>query len=304
MTLKELFQQAPQVDRVLKDHAMYWAHLPSKSDAGKDEETLQEHVELVNNYAKKIIELHNLEPVIDSLVSALVERLPEQLDRQFLESEIKRRFVYSIVFHDFGKVNANFQIDRMKNHKHFSSRKNVPFQPEHAHSELSAFLYNSFFLKKSPPTSQEGQILAILSLYFSYPILNHHKKGLFDPGEEYSKKSSWSLRFPEFAAFEKLYNWEQHDNEPVLRKVMMNVQQAFLQFQKQSKDNFALFALLKLNFSILTASDYLATSHYMNGFPVDDFGKRSFIKTIQQGNMGGFVFYKFSLSKSNRANQQ
>jgi len=272
MTIKELFQQAPQIDSVLKDHAMYWAHLPARSDSGKDEETLHKHVELVNTYAEKIVEVNNLEPVINSLVEALVESLPEQLDRQLLESAIKRRFVYSIVFHDFGKVNVNFQIDRMKNHKHFSDRISVPFQPEHAHSELSAFIYNSFFLKEAPPTSPEGQMLAILTLYFSYPILNHHKKGLFDPGEEYSKKSSWNLRFPEFTAFEKLYNWQQQDDEPMLRKIMLNVQQAFLQFQRRNKDNFALFALLKLNFSILTASDYLATSHYMNGFPIDDFG--------------------------------
>ncbi|MEA1980579.1 MAG: CRISPR-associated helicase Cas3', partial [candidate division Zixibacteria bacterium] len=44
---------------------------------------------------------------------------------------------------------------------------------------------------------------------------------------------------------------------------------------KLSKDSFALFALLKLNYSLLTASDYLATSHFMNNWGKElqtDFG--------------------------------
>src|SRR5690606_13049710 len=36
--------------------------------------------------------------------------------------------------------------------------------------------------------------------------------------------------------------------------------------------SFPLFALIKLNFSLLTASDYLATNQYMNGLLLDDFG--------------------------------
>ena len=59
---------------------------------------------------------------------------------------------------------------------------------------------------------------------------------------------------------------------------------------KMSNDKFSLFALLKLNYSLLTASDYLATSHFMNDWGnelLTDFGvfndelKKKIIKNIE-----------------------
>jgi CRISPR-associated endonuclease/helicase Cas3 len=265
----DLFEQAPKVQDILKGHQMYWAHLPGKGKSQK-EETLHEHVELVNQYALRLIEVHGLDKVFNSLCTAIAEhRLVK--DKPAFAEALKVRSIYSIIFHDFGKVNPNFQIDRMKNNEHFKDRIKVPFHPPHGHSELSAFLYNSFFLKRDVPDSDEGQLLLVLTLLLSYPILNHHAKGLFSPQDKFGEKISWIDYFQEFAEFEAYYGWVS-EGQPVFASVLKNLHKALNRFWKFLEDDFPLYALIKLNFSVLTSADYLATSDYMNQEPLDDFG--------------------------------
>ena len=231
---------------------------------------MYEHVELVNQYAVRLIEVHGLDKVFNSLCTAIAEQMPIKDKPAFAEA-LKVRSIYSIVFHDFGKVNPNFQIDRMENNEHFKARMKVPFFPPHGHSELSAFLYNSFFLKRDVPDSDEGQLFLVLTLLLSYPILNHHAKGLFSPQDKFGKKIFWIDCFQDFAEFEAYYGWVSKD-QPVFARVLKNLQKALNRFWKLLEDDFPLYALVKLNFSVLTSADYLATSDYMNQEPLDDFG--------------------------------
>src|SRR5690606_29568551 len=53
----------------------------------------------------------------------------------------------------------------------------------------------------------------------------------------------------------------------------LNLERNYLaQIDNILKSGFPLFTLLKLNFSLLTASDYLATHEYVNDCPTYDFG--------------------------------
>lgn len=271
-TIKQLFEEAPSIADVLKAHERYWAHLPAHwSD--QPPELLHEHVELVNVYAQRLSAAHGLDGVMNSLCQAIAAQHPGLEDAARFAAAVKRRAVYCIVFHDFGKVNPNFQIDRMKNTANFKQRPAVPFFPEHGHSELSAFLYNSFFLREEDLRTADGSYLAFVALLLSYSVMNHHNRGVFDPQEAFAKKGNWDKHFAQLAAYGELYGWPTED-QPLLRTLIKGVNNAISKYRKRlSKDGFPMYALTKLVFSLLTASDYLATSDYMNNnLEVQDFG--------------------------------
>jgi CRISPR-associated endonuclease/helicase Cas3 len=271
MTIEQLFKEAPSIASVLKDHERYWAHLPADWSS-QEPELLHEHVGLVNEYAERLSKAHGLDAVLDSLSSAIAAQHTRVADQAGFAAAVKKRAVYCIVFHDFGKVNPNFQIDRMKNGDHFKKRAKAPFFPEHGHSELSAFLYNGFFLRETPPDTSDGQYLAVVTLFLSYSVLNHHNRGLFDFQEAFEKKAAWDESFEEFAAYGAFYGWSRQDS-PQLRSLMKNLKTALNRYRKGlSEDGFPMYALVKLVFSLLTASDYLATSDYMNQLGLNDFG--------------------------------
>ena len=98
---EELFS----IEKYVKDKNKILAHI---SDI-KNPETLLEHSDLVIKYFKKIYEDKNLEIIFDKFS-----------DKFFGENKIIKKFwnemiVNTIYMHDIGKLNINFQIDKMKN---------------------------------------------------------------------------------------------------------------------------------------------------------------------------------------------
>ena len=131
-------------------------------------------------------------------------------------------------------------------------------------------------------------------LIFSYPIFKHHSKTLSNNVEE--RINFTTKEIEKMQSFLKEYSFEIGDFP---KKIITQTQ---LIFTKQNelkgefnegivKDNFPLYALLKLNFSLLTASDYLATGEYMNGLKLEneeDFGvlTRSEVEEIYKNMIG------------------
>ncbi|MBK9377675.1 MAG: hypothetical protein IPM86_05205 [Saprospiraceae bacterium] len=95
---------------------------------------------------------------------------------------IKILFVNTIVFHDFGKINENFQAspDKMNNH-HYQGKERFQAVISTHHSALGAYLYIVKHLEEVSTISKKKQgILSLIVLVFSYPIFKHHASRLRD----------------------------------------------------------------------------------------------------------------------------
>ena len=272
-------------DNLLKGNGdLYFAHLPKPEQKGSKPELLSEHSALTCAYAKKMVEVNDLFPIIQRLVN---DSIPQKLkEKPLLAEMMEKMFWRAIAFHDLGKLNHQFQNNRMRNNADILK---VEHEFGSQHSIISAYLYLALFFKDfmAEELSDEEQIfICSVAIYMSCPILQHHRPaiGYCQNDDEWSEKNS---------------------NEYVCRKSIMALRQYihlidcplddsgidqfhdcflsnanynffFERYNNITEDTcgFPLYALVKLLYSLLTASDYLATAHYMNNWQnmLTDFG--------------------------------
>jgi CRISPR-associated endonuclease/helicase Cas3 len=266
-TVEEYLKEAIRVADCLANERAYLAHIPSPAVGGQTE-TLAEHLDLVFKYFSKLVSENRLDKTIDSLKRNLVSEVVSQ-KKEVIEEHVKRLFVDTVVFHDFGKVNENFQADRMLN----PLFKNVatPIKPAHGHSELGAFIYCVYQverLKKLALSDDEVNFLAAVGFILVNSINLHHSPELVEPFSRLAK-SVFIEQHPLLTKYLDLYGFEQ----PILTaSYFENLDGALASTSFSASQSFSLYTLARLNFSLLTAADYLATSEYMSGQEVNDLG--------------------------------
>lgn len=245
-------------DQWLPNHADYWAHTHSQ----KAPEKMLAHIRLVNEYALNLIRTHQLDEVVERLVEDLLE---QSGCRQSTGNYIKSLFLTTIVFHDYGKVNPNFQVKRMKN-PNFRNDRSIKIDSQH--SRLSAYLYlNHHFasIEKDGVFNNDEQVfLKTLTFLFANSIFLHHSSS-FHHDVKLDEELMPSLR--RFLT--------QMENDVNQDEQILDHEGLFQYFQEELhplKSYFSIYALLKLNFSLLTASDYIATGDFMLDIKVTDFG--------------------------------
>ncbi|EAK0827597.1 CRISPR-associated helicase Cas3' [Campylobacter fetus] len=146
-----------------------------------------------------------------------------------------------IINHDLGKMNPAFQRFKMKN-KEFNEASGESTHSNHSFNKLKD-KYRDFF---SNSTDQDIDKIICVFYYLLSNVLNHHGhlKDGFD--DKYLKIS------------------DKEDSDTLDNK--------FDNSRKRIDFDFELFILIKLHFSLLIASDFYATSEYMNDIKIDDFG--------------------------------
>jgi len=265
-TLAAMLAESPRAEQLLEYADQYLAHIPRHTDDPlKRSETLDEHMALVFDHAQQVCALHGLDAAVERLVLETVQRLgftrPDVAADCLLEL-----FANAIAFHDFGKINEYFQTDRMQQtgNPFFSTTVPEVFTPRYGHSELGAYIFLVFHLEKlnalDLPEPEQVRLSA-LALLFSNTILLHHSPKLKQPLERVLRAQFLEKR-PLLNRFLRLYRG--FPMEDVSDFYFKNLAATLDEFE-ESKADFALFALLRLNFSLLTASDYLATWHYGYG---------------------------------------
>ena len=256
----------------------FYAHL--KKDES-DKETLTDHSKLVLNYSKKLLEIHKLEPTVTSL---LKDVLP---DNYKLVEKLLEMFFESINFHDLGKINPNFQAQKMNN----SDFKSLELKIGTNHSFPSFVLYLNLKLDEILNDKKLGNAEKLILLFFVFlfgqQIIRHHSPNLHDTYDLIKTKFNFSdedtkktideileLILPK-TQNQKSFFWR------TISQVNQKSQNTWISENLKEFKNllsgkrFSLYVLLKLHYSLLTASDYLATTHYMNGWGDDllnDFG--------------------------------
>lgn len=255
-SFRELLATLPRLADHLPDAAHYWGHTPGpQAVAGKLPELLQEHIDRVNTTCLGLMQAHGLEPIIDGLITTLLPAVKAE-DASWAGNFIKTAFLAAVAFHDFGKVNENYQAHLQNG---LFSRP-VANGIDSEHSGLGAFLWLHYALHQldaAALAAVPADKLTALTLDFADIILNHHSAKLFRRDfvpDKYSRLDAYltRLKLPLVA-----------DALPVATEKEAYNQEFYQTKKGNTPDGFARFALLKLCFSLLTASDYLATLGYM-----------------------------------------
>lgn len=268
VTFQELYNRTNfRVESLVTRHERYWAHLPH--DSTMRAETLAEHVNLVLDFFIELSDKNGVEYVVDTIINQIID-LSAVSEKEKCADYIKTLFFDTVAFHDFGKTNENFQVARMKNIHHFSTVPTI-IKPEHGHSELGAFIYIVHYLETIANDNfknEEDQVfLSTITLILSNAIILHHQSNIYKTPQDKVKASIFLKNLDFLKQYLDIYKF-QHPN--ITLGYFESLDVIFDTFFDNKNLAFSVFALLRLNFSLLTASDYLATSSYMNEFGIGD----------------------------------
>jgi len=258
-----------------QDKYKYLAHIKDNR-----KETLQEHTELANKYFEKIVEYKNLKPFF--------ERIKNILNLKNQEEELYYKMIHDVVnFHDFGKINSQFQIDKMLNEEilKMEDKYNISGVLASDHSLLSASMFIAYYFGKITDLIEIVETKKIVILFeilfaLSYVISKHH--GNLDSFEEYIEKLS---RNNDENILKELKNISVSNGgillQAFLEKETITIFFNFIEIyisERKNKENIsseeamAIFTLTKMMFSLLIASDYYSTSEFMQEIKYENFG--------------------------------
>jgi len=268
-----------------QDKYKYLAHIKDNR-----KETLQEHIELANKYFKKIIEYKNLKPFF--------ERIKNILNLKNQEEELYYKMIDDVVnFHDFGKINSQFQIDKMLNEEilKMEDEYNISGVLGSDHSLLSASMFIAYYFGKITDLIEIVETKKIVILFeilfaLSYVISKHH--GNLDSFEEYIEKLS---RNNDENILKELKNISVSNGGILLQAfleketitIFFNFIETYISERKKkenisSQEAMSIFVFTKMMFSLLVASDYYSTNEFMQEIKYENFGNMGNIDTIKK----------------------
>lgn len=232
---------------ILPSHEKYFAHTHLK----KPKESLKDHVELVVDYLEKFINSNGLDKILDQLLGQISNSNGNLLKEIFLNTSF---------FHDFGKINENFQLEKMNE----TSFQKVSNGISSTHSSLGAYIFISYYLDKIEKLNLEEDFVEIIFAFIlSFPILKHHSKKLdIDFGKFENLDIDLIFKYFDEYKFPSQVS-ENYKNTKSFQNIIQCLKNSFYE-EEYFQDPFSLFVLVKLNYSLLTSSDYIATSDYMS----------------------------------------
>jgi len=271
---KDIKEELFAPEQKIKSFDKYLAHIREGCDNGFiEQEKLKTHIEKVNDYFLKIVEQNGLENVIDKHIKRAAEKFSKK-DKAF--KFIKLLFFETINFHDMGKINPNFQFDKMKTEEFEKHNSSIGSN----HSILSVYLFYSYMVLNIEDyfkDEKDKAIAFVLILIFALVIRKHHSSELTSPFyyfeylEDKNKNRYFeNVKVNDLIEFLNILNI--NDNEVLYRDLFEGeksknlenyFKESFVSSYLKGIDSFTLYSLLKLNSSLLTMADYLATTSFM-----------------------------------------
>jgi CRISPR-associated endonuclease/helicase Cas3 len=251
----------------------YFAHTPISKNVVK-KETLVSHMGKVEEAFFEIVDLHRLDGIVDNHINRIVLHDDIKEKQKFYEF-LKLLFFEAIHFHDIGKLNENYQIEKMEMDATFE-RQNHSIGS--THSKLSVFLFYAYMFEQLSTfqTDAEKGVAYIFILLFSMPIRKHHSPDLTNPfyyfENSYGEEKNHFFNSIDLRDLHKYLKNLSIDYVPAFHHDIFsglsldeNYKKPFLRMFLEKIDSFPLYSLIKMNSSLLTIADYIATSRYMWG---------------------------------------
>ena len=229
-------------------------------------ETIEEHIKKCEKYWNNLFNDKCMLPVIDFVKCKF--GIPDHND-------IFKTLVNGIVtFHDAGKINPNFQMQKMENKNcNVAPVPNASINTQH--SILSASMYQDYFLakinhlkKEKEIADSESELLKDFVYIFAWIISRHHSN--MNSFEQYINSFSGLDGTTAADAYKWLseFNNNRGNKTAAIRKRWGNM---WDRLKLQSVENaIILYGFARILYSLLLASDYYATTEYMNGTEIDN----------------------------------
>ena len=247
-----------------------WEVYAHRDPVSGKRELLQEHIARCEKYRIRISQERKLLKIEENFLTKL------GLDKDDFAGKLVKEMIDAVIlFHDLGKGTPAFQKNKMGNPNTIPTKY---WGDDSSHSFLSAFLYLDFYLYEikngfNKVEKEQKKALIALAWELSYVIAKHHSN--FESMEAYLK--NFQLK-----AEELLRKWKE---EPVpgfsqLRffyeiPIAKSINQYFMCRKAfgRTENDIVHYFFIRLEYSILVACDYYATTEFNSGFEMDCFGK-------------------------------
>lgn len=263
----------------------YKAHKKPKNE--KDEkgeqiyETLLEHTKRTEKYFNKFWQSKKCDDILDRFCSVLwQDKMIKKKDIEEAKIILKEMIEAIPIFHDLGKINPNFQIEKMGNKEIVRDENFI----ETKHSFISAIIYLSYFRNKIVNKVKGRKIKDLLKefiLYHAYIIERHHsdidKIGKFvgkinfkaNPDTEQAIKELPISKLIEAITKSKIYMKDLSLKKGSTDNLIASFEdKKFINKndkRRSEKQGIYICIYIRWLYSLLVASDYYATSEFMNG---------------------------------------
>ena len=248
----------------------FYAHLN-----GDEKETLKEHTDRTVKYFKKLYEAKGIEKALTNFEKYYFQGLTLEGKNLF-----RKLLVNIFSFHDLGKINHLFQIKKMGN---MIDGKGDFGRIDSKHSIVSAVLYIDYFFDEVKKLSDKEEKKKIRPfLYLNAYIISKHHAGLddfllfTDKFEEDGEVECVIRKFRD--SYKDLYlkeikeDLDKKANKAIKKYVLKELEKA------DKEKSVYLYTYVRLLFSLLVASDFYATTEFMNNLELNEFGEIEDIK--------------------------
>lgn len=253
------------ISHLIDNRLSFYAHVNEK-----EYETLQEHIDRCNKYFFKIDNAKGIGEIFKRFENLYLNDIDKEAKLLF-----RKLIVNTINFHDIGKINPKFQLERMNNK---IIDEEIFIGLGNKHSIISAVLYIDYFIDdiESYKKINKATFKKLSQILFlnAYIISRHHSK-LSDfkqfVNSFYEGDCDNVIKSFENDSYKKLYNKEISKNVNKFKKKCSNVKKQLGDNSKE--DSIYIYTYTKLLFSLLVACDFYATTEFMNKLELDEFGE-------------------------------
>ncbi len=255
------YDQKINVENLINNQYQIYAH---KKDSKN--EKLEEHIDLCIKYFFKIVNEKNLNKVFTKIEEEIFKSISLEGRELFREMILN-----TITLHDIGKINPYFQKNRLKNDLDIPECEK--FKNSH-HSILSSIIFmDIYFLKMKNLKKEEKKLLLDFMMMNSYIISRHH--GGLNSWEEFKEKfkedeEAYKLLDEQKVIFQKTLNRNINIKINKIKKIFEIVKK---NNQKYTKEQLVYrYIYIRLLLSLLVASDFYATSEFMECVEIQNIG--------------------------------
>lgn len=258
------------IEDIIVKPELFYAHCDRGN--GKKPEILKEHVGRCYHYFEELWEHKNFKAIFENFQKELAPELSDEGIKLFYSL-----IVNVIIFHDYGKINPQFQSIKMKN----TLRKLTVIDCLEGtnHSMLSAAIYLDYFYEKiqeSPLSKDEKNIIHVFMLANAYVITRHH--GNLSGFEAFLEEFQQNRQLADIFSCMNQGVFAEVYHGPFCKKGLhavnmpMQNKRKYDSFSEKQSLQLGLYAYIRFLFSVLVSCDYYATSEYDNGIQMSAFG--------------------------------